>query len=207
MTVTLGLLVSAGVQAQVFERISLDSGLNQAHGASSVTVSKDAVSDDGRYVVFSSVADNLVAGDLNGASDVFLRDLELDSTVRISVHKDTGGDVTGSSENPAISADGRFVLFNSDAADLVAGDSNGVFDVFLFDTQTGMMERISVASDGGEPNGTSRDRRSAQTVDTSSSFVYASNLVSGGANTNVDIYVRDRTWRQPSRSASDTTVP
>lgn len=192
MTVTLVLLVSAGVQAQVFERISLDSGLNQAHGASSVTVSKDAVSDDGRYVVFSSLADNLVAGDLNGASDVFLRDLELDSTVRISVHKDTGGDVTGSSENPAISADGRYVLFNSDAADLVAGDSNGVFDVFLFDTQTGMMERISVAADGGEPNGTStRPSISAdgRYVAFSSS---ASNLVSGGANTNVDIYVRDR---------------
>ncbi len=190
--VAIGFLMSAGAQAQVIERVSLDSGSLQAQGASSGTVAKDMMSDDGRYVVFSSLAGNLVAGDLNGASDVFLRDLDLGGTVRISVHKDTGGDVIGTSENPTISADGRYVLFNSDAADLVAGDSNGVSDVFLFDTQTGLMERISVAADGGEANGTSTRPSicaDGRYVAFSSS---ATNLVGGGANTNVDIYVRDR---------------
>jgi hypothetical protein len=83
------------------------------------------VSYDGRWVVFESAATNLVAGDTNGQHDVFLRDLDSGSLVRVS-QTSGGGDALGASRDASVSADGRYVVFISDAANLVAGDSNGL---------------------------------------------------------------------------------
>lgn len=177
--------------AQVIERISLDSNENQGTGASWVPQSTRVVSTDGRFVVFSSDAADLVADDTNGVSDVFLRDRVLGTTVRISVNKDNGGDASGESHTPSINSSGRFIAFASLADDLVEGDDNAYLDVYVYDRITDTMIRASVADTIGEPNGDSKDpfiNGDGRYVTFSSS---ATNLVPEGANTNVDIYVRD----------------
>ena len=82
-----------------------------------------AVSGDGRFVAFSSDASNLVDGDTNAAADVFVRDAAAGTTTRVSVG-DAGAQGDGGSYDPAVSGDGRFVVFSSDASNLVAGDTN-----------------------------------------------------------------------------------
>src|SRR5207249_4234013 len=114
-----------------------------------------ALSADGRFLAFDSAAADLVAGDTNGASDVFVHDRQTRTTERVSVASD-GTEGNNASSYPAFSADGRFVAFDSDATDLVAGDTNGTTDVFVHDRQTGTTERVSVASGGGtQGNGNS----------------------------------------------------
>jgi len=102
-----------------------------------------SMSADGRYVTFNSDADNLVSGDTNGVSDIFLYDRQTDTMESI-----TNGD--GDSVYPSISADGRYVTFNSDADNLVSGDTNGVSDIFLYDRQTDTMENITIV--GNDPS-------------------------------------------------------
>ena len=96
--------------------------------------SECAISLDGNWVVFHSSATNLVAGDTNGAADVFLCDLAGGTITRVSV---SSGGIAGNgpSTKASVSADGRYVTFVSSATNLVAGDVNGVEDVFLRDTQ------------------------------------------------------------------------
>ena len=126
-------LVSAGVAGQ--------SG-NDWSGAASLSA-------DGHFVAFESAASNLVAGDTNGVSDVFVRDLQKETTELISVSSaGTLGDAPSSL--PVISADGRFVAFVSAAGNLVPDDSNGQEDVFVRDRLTGTTERVSVSSLGDQ---------------------------------------------------------
>lgn len=185
------LMLPAALAAQGVERISLDSDEQQGTGASWVPQSTRVVSADGRFVVFSSDAANLVANDGNDASDVFLRDRVLGTTTRISVNKDDGGDASGESHTPSIDSSGRFIAFASLADDLVEGDGNGYLDVYIYDRIADQMIRASVAGSIGEPNGDSKDpciSGDGRIVAFSSS---ATNLVAEGANANVDIYVRD----------------
>lgn len=189
MAVTLVLPVTA--KTQVLERINLDSNENQANGPSTIPQSTRAVSDDGRYVVFSSDATNLVMNDNNGLSDVFLRDRKLETTTRISVNKDNGGDASGESHTPSISSNGRFIAFASLAGDLVEGDSNSLLDVYVYDRVAKQLVRASVPATGNESDGGSKDpyiSADGRYVAFSSS---ATNLVAEGAHFNVDIYVRD----------------
>ena len=106
-----------------------------------------AISYDGRFVAFESAADNLVPGDTNGWPDIFVRDRLLGTTERISVTS-AGGQGDGPSYHPALSYDGRYIVFSSDATNLVPGDTNGAADVFLKDRQTGVLSRVSVTSTG-----------------------------------------------------------
>jgi Tol biopolymer transport system component len=100
---------------------------------------------DGRFAVFVSEADNLVGEDNNGLADVFVRDLLEGRTHLVSVT--SGGDSgRGRSGSPSLSADGRWIVFESDADDLVAGDTNQVTDIFLFDQQDGSVTRLSSPS-------------------------------------------------------------
>ncbi len=131
-------------------RVSVDSAGNEANGVSD----GPAISGDGRYVSFSSLADNLVAGDTNGAEDVFVYDRDTGTTTRDSV--DTGGgEANGSSFAPSLSADGRYLAFASDASDLVASDSNGVTDILVRDRDTGTTTRASADPLDVEGNGLS----------------------------------------------------
>ena len=107
------------------------------------------MSADGRYVAFQSDASNLVPGDTNHSTDVFVRDLRSGTTRRVSVATD-GTQANGDSFSPAISADGRYVAFVSDASNLVPGDTNHSTDVFVRDLRLGTTQRVSVAADGSQ---------------------------------------------------------
>jgi Tol biopolymer transport system component len=133
-------------------RVSVDSAGNQAEASEDGGGSyRPAISADGRYVAFDSIASNLVPGDLGGL-DVFVHDRQTGATTRVSVDS-AGGQAHGWSEAPAISADGRYVAFESDAFNLVLGDTNGADDVFVHDRLTGTTERVSVDSAGNQTGG------------------------------------------------------
>ncbi|MEV0388938.1 S8 family serine peptidase [Nonomuraea sp. NPDC050643] len=100
------------------------------------------LSADGRYAVFVSDAADLVPGDTNERTDVFLRDRRTGTTERVSIGQD-GSQADGHSREATISADGRYVAFQSDAAGLVPGDGNGVIDVFVRDRETGTVKRVT----------------------------------------------------------------
>jgi Tol biopolymer transport system component len=178
-------------------RVSVATGGGQANGPSF----QPAISSDGRYVAFYSEATNLVAGDTNGADDVFVRDRDTDgdgvfdeagavSTTRVSVG--SGGEGNGAGADPAISADGRYVAFYSEASNLVSSDTNGNGDVFVRDLEEEVTERVSVDSGGSQGNGSSY----GPAVDWDGRFVAfasaATNLVTGDTNSAVDVLVRDR---------------
>lgn len=109
-----------------------------------------SVSRDGRYVAFYSSASNFDPADTNNAYDVFVSDLIAGTITRVSTSS-SGQQANGSSFDPAISADGNFVLFYSDATNLVSGDTNTATDVFVKNLSTGNIRRASVSSNGGRP--------------------------------------------------------
>jgi Tol biopolymer transport system component len=131
--------------------VSVDSHGNPAVG---FVAASPAISGDGRFVAFASSASNLVKKDTNGATDVFVHDLVTGRTVRASVDS-AGAESNDVSFRPDLNGDGRFVVFDSAASNLVPGDTNGVPDVFVHDLLTGTTERVSVDSAGGEANGQS----------------------------------------------------
>ena len=150
-----------------------------------------AISADGRYVAFESAASNLVAGDTNHTTDVFVRDLRSGTTQRVSVA--TGGtQANRNSDSPAISADGRYVAFDSYGSNLVPGDTNENYDVFVRDRQSGTTERVSVATDGTQAN----NDNYSPAISADGRYVTfqsdASNLVPGDTNGTWDVFVRDR---------------
>ncbi|MCL5097687.1 MAG: hypothetical protein M1608_09195, partial [Candidatus Omnitrophica bacterium] len=107
-----------------------------------------SLSANGRYVVFASEASDLVTNDTNNAGDIFIRDLENGQTTLVSVNSTGTGSGNGESTAPAIAPDGRYVAFVSIAGDLVEGDTNGVGDVFVRDTQMGVTTKASVNTGG-----------------------------------------------------------
>ncbi|MGC9318337.1 MAG: FlgD immunoglobulin-like domain containing protein [Armatimonadota bacterium] len=107
------------------------------------------ISGDGRHVLFSSNASNLVPGDTNGATDIFLHDRETGATVRVSVSS-AGVQANDDSSEPCLSSNGEIAVFCSEASNLVPGDTNGVGDVFAHDLTTGTLTRVSVATGGGQ---------------------------------------------------------
>jgi len=153
-----------------------------------------SISADGRYVAFASIATNLVSGDANGAADIFVHDRVTGATERESV-SGTSAEGDSKSDSPAISADGRFVAFQSRASNLVTGDSNGTWDVFVRDRQSSTTTRVDVDSLGVQANGTSFG--GAPAISANGRYVAfgsnATNLVSGDANGVRDVFVHDRT--------------
>ena len=164
------------------------------------------ISADGRYIVFKSAAENLVSGDTNSTVDIFVHDRDTSVTERISVAAD-GLQGDGASESPFISADGRYVAFTSAATNLVSEDTNGYADIFIHDRQTEQVERVSVASDGSQGNGSSDNAY----LSTDGRFVAfasgATNIVSGDTNFREDVFVHDRQTGATARIslASDGT--
>jgi PKD repeat protein len=142
-------------------------------------------------VVFLSDATNLVEGDTNGMSDIFVHDRLSGETRRVSVASD-GTESNLGSYDPLISADGRFVLFTSDASNLVSGDTNGVSDAFVHDSQSGETQRVSVASDGRQGNSRSYYHPSISADGRFVAFTSAAtNLVYGDTNLSHDVFVHD----------------
>ncbi len=154
-----------------------------------------ASSADGRFVAFTSDADNLVSGDTNGCRDVFVRDMATTSTVLVSVGTNgLSGD--NLSTEPALSADGRYVAFSSSADNLVPGDTNRAQDVFLRDLQAGTTTLISLNSAGTAPaNGASY----SPVISTDGRFILfrskATNLAPGSFSGTENLFLRDRPRR------------
>lgn len=129
----------------VTSRISVSTAGVEGNGASSL----GWISANGRYVLFSSAASNLVVNDTNASGDAFLRDLQTNTTTRVSTDG-AGAQATGPSTGIGLSADGVWALFDSSAANLVVGDTNGKFDVFRKNTSTGAIQRVSVSTSGAQ---------------------------------------------------------
>lgn len=198
-------------QAGTTMRVSVRTGGTQANGESG----GEDVSADGRFVVFSSAAANLVAGDTNNKADVFVRDRALGTTTRVSVGSG-GAQASGDSGysslygfSTRISGNGRYVVFRSDAPNLVAGDTNGEPDVFVHDMVTGSTVRVNVASDGTQARGDDVGSFLAGTSITGDGRYVAfssvaPNLVAGDANGVRDVFVHDQTTGATTRVSTST---
>lgn len=168
--------------------VSRDSG-----GKSGNNYSRDpAISPDGKYVAFRSAADNLVPGDTNGKADIFVHDVQTGSTTLIS--KDSKGkSVNGPNSLPALSGDGRYVAFESQASNLVSGDTNGHPNAFIHDRKTGKTSIVSIARDGASANS---DGCILPAISFDGRYVAfesdSSNLVPGDTNGKTDVFVHDR---------------
>jgi len=112
---------------------------------------RPAISDDGRFVVFESVGYTLVENDTNEKSDIFLRDRELQTTVRITKGIKSE-QANGGSYSPKITGDGRYIVFTSDASNLVSDDTNNIRDIFIYDFISKTTERITVSEIGEQFN-------------------------------------------------------
>lgn len=185
-------------------RVSVDSSETEATN-SSVT---PGVSSDGRYVVFASFANNLVSVDTNSSSDIFIRDTQTGTTTRVSVST-AGVQANGNSSEPVISADGRYVVFQSVATSLIGAgnDTNNRSDVFVHDTQTNTTTRVSVSDSEAQANS------SSTLPDISDDGRYiafkssATNLVGASVDTNSssDIFIRDTQTGTTTRVSVDSS--
>lgn len=182
------------------ERISVATGGGQADNYSMDC----AISQDGRYVAFRSKASNLVAGDTNDLIDIFVRDRQTGQTTLVSPGVG-GAQSDGDSYQPSISDNGRFVVFHSSATNLVSGDTNGCMDVFVFDRDTGNMQRVSVSSAGVQGDGVSY----MAAISGNGQYVVfesiARNLITGDTNNNNDIYLRNLVTGMTTRSSVATS--
>jgi Tol biopolymer transport system component len=176
-------------------RVSVAANGGQANGDSD----QPQISDDGTVVAFSSTAFNLVADDVNGTSDIFVRDLAAGTNRLISVAS-TGSQADLASQNPALSGDGRVVAFSSLATNLVAGDTNQVEDVFVHELATDVTARVSVTSTGVQADGVSRFPSLSRDGRFISFLSRASNLVPPTAAL-FFAYVHDRQSRITLRGA------
>jgi len=188
-------VVNTGVASDIFvkdlasgetTRVSTTSSRALANGPSY----KPSISADGRYVAFQSDASNLVAGDTNATTDVFVKDLTTGQIARVSAPA-SGSEADGISSAPSISDDGRYVAFQSDAANLVAGDTNGLIDVFVKDRTTRAITRVSCRSDSLQGDGGS----GSPSISGTGQYVVfdssASNLVTGDTNGRIDIFLNE----------------
>jgi MYXO-CTERM domain-containing protein len=163
------------------------------------------MSGDGQYVVFTSDASNLVENDANGTyQDVFVRDLQANTTELVSVDENDNGVGFAHAMGGRLSADGRFVVFFSDAAGFVSGDSNSRYDVFIRDRQIGTTTRVSVNSlgeqaDGGGSYGCSLSADGRFVV----FYSTAANLAPNGTATG-QVYLRDLQLGETSRVSVST---
>ena len=167
-------------------------------GAGNGDSRESSVSGDGRYVVFTSTSNDLVANDTNGTADIFLRDRLNNTTTLISKNPTTNEVSNGESSEPKINADGTFVVFASRGFNLIDGDTApgatgmGSTDVFRYNIATGGLELVSVKSTGGFPNGGS----SEPSISADGRYVaytsFASNLgINNDNNSATDVFRRD----------------
>ncbi|MGE4071269.1 MAG: TolB family protein [Lysobacterales bacterium] len=179
-------------------RVSVDSSGAQANGLSDFPV----ISANGRFVVYSSLASNLVAGDVGGFQDIFRHDRQTGQTLLIS--QSSGGvQGNGNSFISAISADGNRIAFSSAATNLVSGDSNARTDIFVRDVIQGTTTLVSVSSSGELGNGTCSVPSISADGQIVSFLSGSSNLVAGDSNNLNDLFRHDLTSSQTTRMSVD----
>lgn len=144
-----------------------------------------SISANGRYVVMTSTASNLYAGDAPDTDDIFVYDNVTQVLEKV---------ISGTSSwagIPSISDNGRFIAFTSDRSNLVSGDTNNAVDAFIYDRQLSSIQRVSVSTLGNQANGTSGHYLMISGDASHVAFVSAaSNLVSGDTNGVEDVFVR-----------------
>lgn len=149
-----------------------------------------AISEDGRWVVYSSFAKNLVPGDVDNNADIFLLDRstgQVDSVTRAAL----GFQGNFDSLSPSISNDGRYVVFMSDATNLVTDDTNGVGDIFLYDREDNSIKLVSRSATGTQANASSLSPRLSRNGSTIVFQSLASNLVNDDNNGSNDLFTVD----------------
>ncbi|WP_150047268.1 TolB family protein [Methylomonas rhizoryzae] len=144
-----------------------------------------SISGNGRYIAFASAASNLVNGDNNGKTDIFVYDVKKASTTRVT--QGIAAESNGDSADPSISANGRWIVFASSASNLVAADDNGVDDIFLYDVKTRQTQLLSVGGNGGSytPTISANGKWAAFASE-------AGNLIDNDDNGKRDIFLRRR---------------
>ncbi len=194
-----GILTFSSV-AEAFERVNLTSTGGEATDGVAWTPSASA---DGRYVVFTTNA-TMIPADTNSDFDIYLRDRVAGTTTCVSVS--TTGSPAGQSYNPVISADGRYVAFESGANSLVTGETNGAYDIFVRDLVNGTTARVPVSSLGTQAENGSCSMQPSISGDgqfiafTSS----AANLVADDTNNDPDIFLHDRQTGTTTRLSRNT---
>lgn len=163
------------------------------------------LSHDGNLVVFGSTFSNLVSGDTNAQSDIFVHDQSTKVTERVSVGP-AGLESDGFSGNPGISADGRYVVFESKGTTLIGAgqDTNGFSDIFVHDRATGVTTRVSVGAgsvQGNDHSFTPSISRDGRIV---AFWSLANNLVANDTNGVADVFVVD--WQSPSSTVRRVSV-
>jgi Tol biopolymer transport system component len=171
------------LQTAQTSRVSISSTGVPVNGSSNIP----SISSDGRYIAFQSWATNLVVGDTNDSEDIFVHDRQTGQTTRASVSS-TGEQGNMDSIYASISANGRYVAFNSYANNIVDGDTNLTPDFFVHDRQTGQTTRVSVPSTGAQGQGGLKSARGIPSISSDGRYVafesYANNLVDGDTNEN-----------------------
>ncbi len=168
-------------------RVSVDLSGGDADGGSNAP----ALSGDGRFVAFASRANDLVANDLNGMQDIFLRDLQLGITTRISLSS-ANVEPNGDSYAPWVDLDGDVVAFASEAKNLVPNDTNSFQDIFVRDLTAGTTTRVNVSSAGVEANAKSVRATISYDGLVIAFASTATNLVPNDGNARSDVFVHDR---------------
>jgi hypothetical protein len=168
------------------QRVSVSSAGDQANGEPQFA----SISADGRWVAFDNDATNLVPGDTNGRKDVFVHDRQSAETTSVTVEPDhdQANDVSSA---PAVSDDGRYVAFASDATNLAIGDTNGTSDVFVHDAQANSTTRVSVDAASVQGNGPSFEPVLSADGRCVAFLSFASNLVPADTYGHTDVFVRD----------------
>jgi len=160
-------------------------------GGNDMSGSGYSVSANGRWVAFDSGASDLVRGDTNDESDVFVRDMQTGVTSRVS--RGLGGAApNGGSGGPSISGDGRYVAFDSRASNLVSGDTNKHEDVFVYDRSTHTTRRVSLSTGNVQGNGDSNDAHISRDGTRIAFSSAATNLAPGDTSVRRDIFLRDQ---------------
>jgi len=159
-------------------------------------------SPNGAKVAFSGQG-WLVDGDANNAIDVFIKTLDTGVTTIASTTA-AGVQGNGTSDTPIFSPDGSRLMFRSDASNLVAGDTNGVGDIFIKDLLTGAVTRVSTAAGGEQGNGGAYLATFSPDGTKIVFYSGASNLVAGDTNGEDDVFVKDLVTGAVTRISTDS---
>jgi len=189
-------------QTMTYTRVSVSSANVQGNGNSTMPI----ISGNGRYVVFRSDANNLTSNDSNGYSDVFLRDMQTNTTTLISVNS-TGNPLTNTViiTPDDISSDGRYVVMVSDSSEIVPNDTNNSWDIFLYDRQTGTTSRVSVNGNGDQLEFGAVDGKLSDDGRYLAFSSTSSNVVANDTNNAPDAFIKDLQTGQVTRVSVDSS--
>ena len=161
------------------------------------------VSEDGNFISFRSRARNF-AGLTGDQLHIYVQDREK-RTTQLASQSTAGALGNNQSLSSSLSGDGRLIAFGSAATNLVPGDTNGSYDVFVRDLGAGTITRVSLASDGTEANGHSLNPGFSSDGRYVAFLSYANNLTAGDTNDRVDVYVHDLVTHHTKRASVDAT--